>query len=99
MLFIEFETKINYGSNNILKYRDIDDDNWFYLYIDIEILNLLIRNFGIISTIKIKIKTKFTNVDNPSTGKEINLKYCDSNIKLYCKNNTKFYIPFIEQNY
>ena len=97
MLFIEFETNLNSCYNNILKYRDIDDNNWFYLYIDIETLNLLIRNFGIISTIK--IPTKYTCSDNPSTGKEINLKYCGSNIKLYCENNTKFYLPDIEQNY
>jgi len=29
MLFIEFQTNINYGIN-ILKYRNINDDIWYY---------------------------------------------------------------------
>jgi hypothetical protein len=72
MLFIEFQTNINSGIN-ILKYRNINDDIWHYLYIDIETLNLLVTNYGIISTYK--IPTKFTNCDNPTTSKIINLKY------------------------
>ena len=96
MLFIEFETNLNYCSN-ILKYRNVDDDKWYYLYIDIETLNLLVTNYGIISTYK--TPTKYTNCDNETTSKIINLKYCDANIQLCCGNNTAFYLPHIEQNY
>jgi hypothetical protein len=96
MLFIEFQTNIN-SCNNILKYRNINDDIWYYLYIDIETLNLLVTNYGIISTYK--IPTKITNCDNPTTSKIIKLKYCDSDIELYCNNNNTFYLPYIEQNY
>ena len=55
MLFIEFQTNINSGIN-ILKYRNINDDIWYYLYIDIETLSLLVTNYGIISTYKIPTK-------------------------------------------
>jgi hypothetical protein len=96
MLFIEFQTNIN-SVINIVKYRNINDDIWYYLYIDIETLNLLVTNYGIISTYK--IPTKITNCDNPTTSKIINLKYCGADIQLYCGNNTKFYLPYIEQNY
>ena len=96
MLLIEFEHNLNYGLN-ILKYRNIEDDSWYYLYIDVETLNLLVTNYGIISTYK--IPTKHTNCDNETTSKIINLKYCGADIKLCCGNNTAFYLPYIEQNY
>jgi hypothetical protein len=96
MLFIEFQTNLN-SDLNILKYRQIDDDNWHYLYIDIETLNLLVTNYGIISTYK--IPTQFTNCDNPTTSKTIKLQYCGADIELCCGNNTPFYLPHIEQNY
>ena len=86
MIFIEFDCNFN---NNIIKYKNIDDDNWYYLYINIETLNLLINNFGII----------YTNCDNPSTSRTIDLKYCGADIKMICNNKTPFYIPLIEQNY
>jgi len=90
MLFIEFQTNLNYGLN-FLKYRNIDDDIWYYLYIDIETLNLLVTNY--------KIPTKITNCDNPTTSKISKLKYCGDDIQLCCGNNTIFYLPYIEQNY
>ena len=96
MLFIEFETTLN-DCNNIVKYRNVDNDNWYYLYIDIETLNLLVTNYGIISTCK--IPTKHTNCDNETTSKTIKLKYCGADIQLCCGNNTEFYLPHIEQNY
>jgi len=95
MLFI-FETNLHYG-NNILKYRNVDDDNWYYLYIYIETLNLLVTNYGIISTYK--LPTEYTNCDNETTSKNIKLKYCGADINLWCGNNTAFYLPYIEQNY
>ena len=96
MIFVEFQTNLNYGLN-MLKYRNIEDDNWYYLYLDIETLNLLITKFGIISTYK--IPTKITNCDNETTCKIINIKYCGTDIKLFCGNNTPFYIPYLEQYY
>lgn len=96
MLFIEFQKNLN-SDLNILKYRNINDDNWYYLYIDIETLNLLVTNYGIISTYK--IPTILTNSDNPTTSKIIKLQYCGADIRLFCGNNTSFYLPYIEQNY
>ena len=96
MLFIEFGTNLNY-CNNILKYRNVDDDNWYYLYIDIETLNLIVTNYGIISTYK--IPTQYTNCDNETTSKIIKVKYCGADVKLCCGNNGPFYLPYIEQNY
>jgi hypothetical protein len=96
MLFIEFQLNLNYGVN-IIKYKNIDDDNWFYLYIDIETLNLLIL-IGIISTYK--IPTIETCADNELTSKNIKLKYCNAEILFYCDNNTKeFNLSKLEQNY
>ncbi len=96
MLFIEFQINLNSGLN-IVKYRNIDDEIWNYLYIDIETLNLLLTNYGIISTCK--NPTQITNCDNPTTSKIIELKYCGADIQLHCGNNTSFYLPHIEQNY
>jgi len=99
MLLIEFDYNLNYGLN-ILKYRNIDDDKWYYLYIDIETLHLLVKNFGIISTRR--IPTQFISVDNHLTSKEIHMKYCDVSIEMYCgdkTNKTRFHLPLLEQNY
>ena len=90
MLFIEFEYNLKYELN-ILKYRNIEDDIWYYLYIDIHIetLNLLVTNFKIISTLR--IPTQFICMDSPLTSKKINMKFCDSSIEFNCGNNTYFY--------
>jgi hypothetical protein len=96
MIIIEFENNITYGLN-ILKYRDINDDNWYYVYIDIETLNILLRNFGIISTLR--LSTQKFNIDNPCTSKNIIMSYCNTNIQIYCGNNTYFYLPKLEENF
>lgn len=96
MLLIEFEEHMIDGSN-ILKYRNVNENDWHYLYVDIETLNLLITNFGIIST-KI-FPTKKICIDNPSTSKHISIKYCGASIELYCGNKAKIYLPILEQNY
>jgi hypothetical protein len=102
MLLIEFEENLKYGLN-ILKYRNITDDNWYYLYIDIETLNLLVSNFGIISTLR--MPTQYICADNPSTSKTINIKYCNAPIEFYCGDNTYnntyklFNFTILEQNY
>lgn len=96
MLLIEFEENLKYGLN-IVKYRNVEDDNWYYLYTDIETLALLVTNFGIISTWR--IPTEPILVDSPLTSKKINMKYCDAPIELYCGNNAYCYLPILEQNY
>jgi hypothetical protein len=67
------------------------------MYLDIETLNLLINNFGIISTYK--TPTRCTSCDNQTTGKDILLKYCGADIQIGCGNNAYFYLPLIEQYY
>ncbi len=96
MILIEFEEDLNYESN-ILKYRDVEDDNWYYLYIDIETLNLLITNFGIIS-IK-RMPTEHIYIDTPLTSKIINAKYCNAQIEMHCGNNASFNISLLGHNY
>ena len=96
MLLIEFEEHIIDGLN-ILKYRNVEHHNWYYLYIDIETLNLLVTNFGIISTKR--VPTQNNCIDNLSTSKHINIKYCGASIELYCGNNSNIYLPILEQNY
>jgi hypothetical protein len=90
MIFIEFQPNLNYRSN-LIKYRDIHATNWYYLYLDIETLNLLVTNYGVITTFK--FPTSFTNCDNPSTSKIIELNYCGADIQLFCGNNAVFYLP------
>ena len=96
MLLIEFSENIAYGVN-ILKYRNIEDDNWYYLYIDIETLDLLLTNFGIMTTKR--IPTLHINIDNYSTSKNVCVNYCGAKINMCCKNNTPIYLPVLEQNY
>jgi len=96
MLLIEFDPNLNQDFN-LLKYRNTEDDNWYYLYIDMETLHLLIQNYGIISTLK--IPTEPIHLDNPITGKKININFCGAPIEFYCGNNESFYLPIMEQNY
>ena len=96
MLLIEFDCDLKYELN-ILKYRNVDDDAWEYLYIDIETLSILLANFAIISTLRFNID--YICLDMPYTDKRIQLKYCGADIELYCGNNAAFYLPIMEQNY
>lgn len=82
MLIIEFSPNIKYGSN-LLKYRNIDDNKWYTIHIDIETLSLLLENFGIISN---------------EYQKKVIVNYCGSKIEMYCDNNSKFHLPILEQN-
>ena len=77
MLLIEFDYNFKYGLN-IIKYRNVEDDKWYYLYIDIETLHTLVLHFGIISTYR--MPTQQINVDNPFTSKKINMKFCGAGI-------------------
>lgn len=98
MIFIEFQKEFNYGTN-ILKYRNIDDDSWYYMYIDLETLNLLVQNYGVYGTIQ--YPTISRNIDNPSSGKDIKINYCGTEINLHCGNNYNYYsiLDKFEQNY
>ena len=82
MLIIEFSPNIKYGSN-LLKYRNIDDNKWYTLHINIETLGLLVDNFGIISN---------------DYQKKAVIKYCGAQLELQCGNNSDFWLPLIEQN-
>jgi hypothetical protein len=96
MLLIEFESDFKCGLN-ILKYRNTTDDEWYYLYIDIEALSILVANFGIISTLR--VPTEPISLDTPQTSKNIQMKFCGASIELFCGNNSAFYLPILEQNY
>jgi hypothetical protein len=85
MLLIEFDTNLNYGEN-ILKYKNINDDYWHYLYIDIKTLNLLVRIFGIRATMR--IPTLPISCDNLFTCRNIDyINYYGAEIEMYCGNN------------
>ena len=78
MLLIEFEENQICGLN-ILKYRNVEDNMWHYLYIDIETL----KNFGIISTKKMP--------GQHSNSKQIHMFFCNAPISLSCREkNTRF---------
>jgi hypothetical protein len=69
MLIIEFVAKLQNGLNTI-RYKDIGKNCcWNYIDLDIETLNLLLKNFGVY------------NIDNNSH--EINVTYCDVPLKIY----------------
>ena len=97
MLLLEIPIDLQYGIKNIVKYREVDSTDWYYMYMDIETLNWLVQNYGIISTRR--IPTMNTSCDNPTTGQLVCLKYCGASITMRCGNNTKFYLPLLEQNY
>lgn len=40
MLLIEFDENIKQGDCNILKYRNVEDADWHYLYVDLATLKL-----------------------------------------------------------
>jgi len=63
---------------------------------DIETLNLLVTNYGIISTCK--MPTVSTSCDNPTTGDVVKLKYCGADVQLHCGNNTPFHLPHLEKH-
>jgi hypothetical protein len=96
MIFIEFPENLT-TTNFIVRYRNVLEEDWYYIWIDIETLNILIQNFGIISTLI--IPSKPICIDNPTTSKTICIKYCGANIKLICNNNKYMNISLLEQNY
>lgn len=99
MLLIEFEENITQGLN-IVKYRNVEDDTWYYLYIDVETLHLLIQNFGIVSTKKMPAQTTVC-IDNPSTCKHIAMTFCNAPINIYCGSNDQLSLAMLAltQNY
>ena len=97
MLLVDIPKYIEYGDKNIVKYRDVESEEWFYIYMDIETINLLVQNYGIIATVQ--VPTIYRSCDNPTTGNYFKLNYCGAELELYCGNNTKFYLPHLEQNY
>lgn len=96
MLLIEFEDCLN-NDLNLVKYRNVNDDNWYYIYMNVETLNLLIMNFGIISTKRYSMEN--ICIDNPTTSKNIKIKYCNASIEFECGNKTPFNRAILEQKY
>lgn len=98
MILIEFDKYFTDGLN-IIKYRSIDDDSWYYMYIDIETLSKLLFYFGIIGTLRIPTRTFCC--DNPSTSNILKIKYCGADVEIVCKNKTRtrFNLEILEQNY
>lgn len=99
MLLVDFPIELQYG-DNIVRYREVESSDWYYLHMDIETLNLLIQNYGLISTVR--TPTGFTNCDNPTTGAEICVKYAGVDIVMVCKgpyNEGYKALRYIEQDY
>jgi hypothetical protein len=97
MIIIEFDSNLTDNGLNILKYRNVEDANWNYLYIDVETLNLLVTNFGIISTVR--CLNEYIQMDTPNTPNTINIRYCGAAIQMFTCNKTSFYIPDMVNNY
>lgn len=97
MLIIEFDENILHGLN-LLKYRNSDDNMWYYMYIDIETLNLLLLNFGIIATKR--IPTQYICVDNPLTSHIVRITYCGAQIEMNCNynNNSNSHLLALSNN-
>lgn len=95
MLLIEFQINIICGLN-LLKYKNIDEDIWYYLYVDIETLNLLISNFGIFATRRIPT-AEYTYTDNSYTSKKINVQYCGAQIEFYCGNDMSMSVDLLNK--
>ena len=89
MILIEFPQKLE-GNIHVMKYKTVEENDWYYMYIDIETLHLLVSNFGIISTI---LFPPFSCcIDHPSTGSDIKVSYNGAEVHLFCCTNTNKYI-------
>jgi hypothetical protein len=85
MLIIDFPTNLM-EQNNLIKYKNIKEDDWYYMYIDMDILCLLLFNFGMVSTVTLP-GIKPACCDNPSTGKKCCVKYCGADITILYNNS------------
>jgi hypothetical protein len=90
MLLIEFDSNLTDNGLNILKYRNVEEPKWNYLYIDMETLNLLVTNFGIVSTLR--YPNEYIQMDTPNTPNTINIRYCGAAIQMFTCNKTQFNI-------
>jgi hypothetical protein len=88
MLLIEFDENINCSDLNILKYRGVENEDWYYLYVDLATLNLLISNFGMVGAKRYDRGT--IQLDNGTDNEHIDVKYCGSDITLRCFNSRPF---------
>ena len=90
MILIEFPQQLQPGKTTILKYKMVEENDWYYLYIDIETLHILVSNFGIISTV---LFPPFSYcIDHPSTGADIKVSYGGAEVQLCCTNCTNINI-------
>jgi len=77
MLYIEFPKTLTYGPYNQVRYKNMEDNEWHSIYLDLETLQLLISHYGIPSC--------------PDTS--IQVKYCGADVQLSCKNNQQVQLP------
>lgn len=96
MIFIELEREWNYGEN-LIKYRDENSEEWYYMYIDIETMSHLLYNFGIISALR--VPTRYCTMDNPWTGRNVIVKYCGAEVTMICNNNMRITYHSMATNY
>ena len=99
MLLIEFDPIITDDQHILVKYRDINEADWFYVYCDLSTLNILLNFFGIVSVMRFSGRV---NCDNGTLSNEINLKYCGAAIHVSCNryyNYFKFNLAILEQDY
>lgn len=97
MLLVEFDVNLNFENGVCrLNYKEVNEENWHYLYVDIETLNLLLQNYGIISTIRTLGQP--ISIDNYTTSSQIIVKYCGCEVNMFCRNKDKCYLPILEQH-
>lgn len=96
MLFLEFSPDL--GQSNLVKYRNTTDGEWYYLFMDMETLHLLLQNFAVISTMR--LRTQSICCDNLTTSKTIRATYYGAEINLFCGPGCRgFDLADLEQNY
>jgi hypothetical protein len=92
MLIVEFCKQLTSGKNEI-RYRNTNEIEWQYMYVDVETLHLLLLNFGVNATTYYPTETlnkPYICVDNPSTTSDpVNVSYCGASIEFKCGKSFK----------
>lgn len=84
MILIEFNPNFK-SKQNVIKYKAIDEIKYHFLYVDLETINLLLINYGIVSNLNSYTKTTFLkfsgrededirNIKINHFGAEVNIK-------------------------
>ena len=83
MIVLEFDIDWNCGFNRVA-YKHEMDPQWNYMYVNMETLALLLHHYGVVSTKHLPGK-KYVNLDNGTTGRQIQMKFCGADIMIECK--------------